>query len=530
MKKIRFIARLDIKGPNVIKGIQFECLRVVGKPDEMTKHYYEQGADELVYIDTVANLYQRDNLVHIVDKASESIFIPFTVGGGVRTIDNIRELLQAGADKVAINTEATKNMQLVSEAVKVFGSQCIVVSIEAKRVGPGRWEAYVDNGRQSTGLDAVEWAKKVEALGAGEILLTSVDMDGTERGFDLELIKAVSDAVSISLIVSGGAGNSSDVSECVSLGNVDGVACGSMLHYNKYHIDEIKEELAKKGISVRRDPNVKKVNTNPYQQYDITNYNKFTLNQLQGDREKIGSEEAKIFNIRTKKCEDDHDYEIGIINCGINNVKSVLKAFERIEKKAKIINTSSEILSSKYLVLPGVGAFEYGMDKLDKLGLIKPLKEKVQAGTPILGICLGMQLLFSESEEFGLHKGLDIIPGRVISFKSSDEIKVKGYKVPHIGWNKIKYPSFVDDAFNWDNTILKETELDSSVYFVHSFYPVPDNSKDVIATAECGGQEFCAVVKHGNITATQFHPEKSGEIGIKMVERFCRKIAQDCIR
>src|SRR3989338_10018352 len=206
MKK-RIIARLDVKGPNVIKGIQFECLRVMGKPEDLAREYYLQGADELIYLDTVASLYQRNNLLNIVRQASENIFIPFTAGGGVRSISDIRSLLSAGAEKVAINTAATKNPNLIRQAARMFGSQCIVLSIEAKQIAPGRWEAYTDNGRNRTGLDVLKWAKRAEYLGAGEILLTSVDMEGTERGFDLELVEAVSKAVSIPVIASGGAGS-----------------------------------------------------------------------------------------------------------------------------------------------------------------------------------------------------------------------------------------------------------------------------------------------------------------------------------
>ena len=529
MKKTRIIARLDIKGQNVIKGIQFECLRVMGQPGEMAKCYYEQGADEIIYLDTVANLYQRNNLIHIVNRSSENIFVPLTVGGGVRSVNDIRELLQAGADKVAINTAATKNMYLIREAANMFGSQCIVVSIEAKRVGSGKWEAYVDNGRQRTGLDVVEWAKKVEGFGAGEILLTSVDMDGTERGFDLELVKAVSNAVSISLVVSGGAGSPSDISKCISSGKIDGIACGSILHYNKYHISGIKRELLNDNVSVRIDLNAKGVVTEPGQKYDITDYNKFTLSHIQSGDDGIDDGD-KVLNVITKWCDGNDDYEIGIINCGINNVKSILKAFEIIGKKAKIIDTPKEVLFSRYLVLPGVGAFECGMNKLQKMNLVRPIRDMVKKGTPLLGICLGMQLLFSESEEFGLHKGLGIIEGRVVPFKDQREVNLEEYKVPHIGWNEIKYPSFMKNIVSWENTVLRDTEECSDVYFVHSFYCIPSGLSDIVATAEYGGQEFCAVIKCGNVTAMQFHPEKSGSMGLKMLEVFCSEGSKNLIK
>jgi len=251
MKKPRIIARIDVKGPNVIKGVHLECLRVVGEPGDLAEKYYSQGADELIYMDIVASLYGRDNLLEIVHQASDKIFIPFTVGGGIRTIRDIKEFLKAGADKVAINTAATKNPQLITEASKMFGSQCIVVSIEAKRSLDGSWEAFTDNGRERTGLNVIEWAKEVELLGAGEILLTSIDQEVTRKGYDLELIKSVAKSVSIPVIASGGAGDVLDIKECLQEGNVDALAVASILHYNKTNIKEIKSNLLEDGILVR---------------------------------------------------------------------------------------------------------------------------------------------------------------------------------------------------------------------------------------------------------------------------------------
>lgn len=542
MKKPRVIARLDVKGLNVIKGIHLECLRVVGNPGKMAEQYYLQGADELIYLDIVANLYRRKNLLKIVNEASESIFIPFTAGGGVRTLNDIRALLEAGADKVAINTAATKNPELITKAAKMFGSQCIVVSIEAIKIGQDKWEAYTDNGREKTGLDAIEWAKRAEELGAGEILLTSIDMEGTENGFDLDLIKKVTGAVSIPVIASGGAGKIEDFEICFKEGNADAVATASLLHYKKYGVDEIKERILDKGIPLRRLQNAVKIPINPDKKYDITNYVKFTLDQLKnenaydiengktwvadklkGDYLDKGSQNNKNGEKQDKKKEESlDDYDIGVIDCGINNLKSILKAFEKIGKRAKKVSTPENIMKSKALVLPGVGAFKKGMDALNKKRLIEPIKQKVREGTPLLGICLGMQLLFSESEEFGVHKGLDLIPGRVISLKSPNELKIYNYRLPHIGWNELKKPSFKEDK-EWDNTLLTDTSIGAHVYFVHSFYPVPEDKNNILAVAEYGNQEFCAVVKKDNISATQFHPERSGTLGLQMIKSFCEE-------
>lgn len=251
MSRVRLIPRLDIKGPNLIKGIHLEGLRVLGDPQVFAQMYYEQGADELIYMDIVASLYGRNNLTDIVRRTTENVFIPLTIGGGLRTVEDVREILRAGADKVAINTAATKNPQLISEVAMKFGSQCMVLSIEAKRAAPGRWEAYVDNGREHTGLDVVEWAVRGVSLGAGEILLTSVDQEGTQRGFDLELIRQVSEAVSVPVIASGGMGSLEHFQDVVTKGKADAVAMAHVLHYKKTNLLELRESALKNGIEVR---------------------------------------------------------------------------------------------------------------------------------------------------------------------------------------------------------------------------------------------------------------------------------------
>lgn len=252
MKHIRVIPRLDVKGPNVVKGIHLEGLRIIGKPGDIAQQYYEQGADELLYIDTVASLYGRNNLLDIVRQAAERIFIPLTVGGGIRSIEDINLLLRAGADKVALNTAATKNPKLITEASKRFGSQCIVVQIEAKYRSGGHWENYTENGRTPTGLDVVEWAQRVADLGAGEILLTSIDREGTEKGYEVELVRKIAKLVPIPVIASGGAGSPADVVSCVRDGSADAVAAAAILHYNQYPLQDIKQALAAAGFGVRR--------------------------------------------------------------------------------------------------------------------------------------------------------------------------------------------------------------------------------------------------------------------------------------
>jgi len=229
---IRIIPRLDIKGPNLVKGIHLEGLRVLGKPEHFARYYYENGADELLYMDAVASLYNRNNLLHIVERTAREVFIPLTVGGGLRTVEDIRAVLRAGADKVSLNTAAIRRPELIREAAKAFGSSTIVVSIEAIRQKDGSYKCYTDCGRQETGVDAFEWAVRAAELGAGEILVTSVDREGTGLGFDLELTRRIAEAVSVPVIACGGAGKPEHVYDVITQGRAQAVCIASMFHYN----------------------------------------------------------------------------------------------------------------------------------------------------------------------------------------------------------------------------------------------------------------------------------------------------------
>lgn len=252
MSNLRLIPRLDIKGANLIKGIRLEGLRVMGDPQEFALRYYEGGADELIYMDIVASLYGRNNLSDIVSRAAENVYIPITVGGGIRSVEDARHILRSGADKVAVNTAAIAKPELISEIAHRFGTQAMVLSIEAKQVAPGRWEAYTDNGRERTGIDVVEWAAKGVALGAGEILLTSVDREGTRKGFDVGLVKAVSTAVSVPVIASGGMGGTDDMLNVVAEGKADAVAMADILHYNRATLNNIRQVALDSKLSVRK--------------------------------------------------------------------------------------------------------------------------------------------------------------------------------------------------------------------------------------------------------------------------------------
>ena len=252
MSHVRIIARLDIKGPNLIKGIHLEGLRVVGDPHEHALRYYAEGADELLFIDIVASLYQRNNLSDIIKRTADRIYVPITVGGGIRSLDNVSQMMHSGADKVAINTAAIARPELITEVARRYGSQCMVLGIEAKRVAPGRWEAYTDNGRERTGQDVVEWARRAVDLGAGEILLTSVDQEGTRKGFDVELVRAVSQAVGVPVIASGGMGSVEHLVDVVKRGGADAVAMADVLHYKRIELPQIRRHALEQGLNVRQ--------------------------------------------------------------------------------------------------------------------------------------------------------------------------------------------------------------------------------------------------------------------------------------
>ena len=247
----RIIPCLDVTAGRVVKGISFVELRDAGDPVEIARRYDEQGADELTFLDITASSDDRGILFRIIEQVAEQVFIPLTVGGGVRAVQDVRDLLNAGADKVSINTSAVMNPQLVADAAARYGSQCIVVAIDAKQVSTGRWEVFTHGGRKATGLDVVEWAQKMQTLGAGEILLTSMDRDGQKSGFDLALTRAVTDALDIPLIASGGVGNLQHLADGVKQGGADAVLAASIFHYGEYTVQQAKQFMAQQGIEVR---------------------------------------------------------------------------------------------------------------------------------------------------------------------------------------------------------------------------------------------------------------------------------------
>ena len=248
----RIIPCLDVKDGRVVKGVNFVELRDAGDPVEISRKYDEQGADELTFLDITASSDNRDLILSVIERVAEQVFIPLTVGGGVREVQDVRRLLNAGADKISINTAAIKDPTLVAKTADRYGSQCIIVAIDAKRTANGHWEVFTHGGRNATGLNAIDWAIKVTELGAGEILLTSMDKDGTKSGFDLELTRAISDAVPVPVIASGGVGNLQHLADGILIGGADAVLAASIFHYGEYTVKEAKNYLSERGIEVRK--------------------------------------------------------------------------------------------------------------------------------------------------------------------------------------------------------------------------------------------------------------------------------------
>ena len=251
MPAARVIARLDVKGPNLVKGIHLEGLRVMGDPQQFAQRYYAEGADEILYVDTVASLYGRNNILEVVRRTAAAVFVPMTVAGGLRRLEDVRDALRSGADKVAINTAAVARPALIREVSLAFGSQCMVLSVQTKKIAPDRWEAYTDNGRERSGRDALEWACQGVELGAGELLITSVDREGTQKGMDLEFLTRITARVDVPVIAGGGAGTPEHACRAITEAGADAVAIASMLHYGKYTVGEIKARLAQADVPVR---------------------------------------------------------------------------------------------------------------------------------------------------------------------------------------------------------------------------------------------------------------------------------------
>ena len=513
-KYIRIIPKLDIKGPNLVKGIHLEGLRVLGKPEDFARRYYHDGADELIYIDLVASLYGRSNLIEIVQRIANQIFIPLTVGGGVRTLDDMHRLLRAGADKIAINTALFKDIDLLEKGALIYGSQCMVVYIEARKNASGIYECMHTNARENSGVEVLAWVKKVEEKGAGEIFLTFVDTEGTGEGVDCNFLKQLIPEVSIPVIVNGGYGNNTHILEAVKQG-ADAVSAASIFHYHE--LKKLEET----------SPRETEGNT-AYIELTRSGHTRFLKEKI----EPVGIEKVKLDILSAgepcrmekfdgccfERIQKKHHSRVVVVDYQMGNIFSLCRALKKVGAQVVVTSDPKVVSGADYLVLPGVGAFPRAMENLCEKELAEPVLRHVQKGNPLLGICLGMQLLFSQSEEMVLSKGLDILRGNVtLLFKGRSGPHLK---LPHIGWNKLNTCKTQEEITTWNNTIFKTVESGDFAYFVHSYAVKDMDDSALLLMTDYGGEQFCSAVQKENVAGCQFHPELSGITGLNILQQF----------
>lgn len=470
----RLIARLDIKGSRLIKGIRFEGLRVLGDPSMAALRYAEAGADELLYLDAVASLYGRNGLADLLRRTSREVFIPITAGGGVRSVADAAALLAAGADKITVNTAALRRPELLTELAEAFGSQCVVASIQARRNGPGSWVAMAEAGRERSGQEVLAWMERVQQLGAGEILLTSVDQDGTCAGPDQELQLAAAAMSKVPLVFGGGFASTDQVLLSLQDPRVAAVCVGAALHRNQLELAALKRELAAAPaqLSIRLATSAAESSAGS------------GFQNLAGQR-------------------------IGVVDYGMGNQQSLINALEHLGARAVLSSEPEMLQECGLLALPGVGAFPQGMAQLQNRGLDSWLKQWVAAGHPLLGICLGMQMLFESGEEFGHTAGLGLLNGQVLPLPSYDELG-ESVVLPHMGWNRV-LPGV---AWNYDPPAEPLNQ-----YFVHSYVATGVDPDAVLLNCRYGHHSFVAGVHHDNLIGLQFHPERSGSSGLYLLSK-----------
>lgn len=473
----RVIARIDVKGTRLIKGIQFEGLRVIGDAWETSKKYSSSGIDEIFYSDAVASLYERNSLSKILKKTSRGSFIPITAGGGIRTVEDGRRLLANGADKLAINTHAVKNPNLINQLAETFGKQCVVVSVQARRSIDGNgWSVMIESGRERSDKILIDWILEVQDRGAGEIFLTSVDQDGMGKGPDSELINSVDNFVSVPLVVGGGFSTLDQIKNLFNTNKAPtGVAIGWAFHNSNLKIKDVKDVMKKENIIIR----------------DIS------LNK-------------KKFSSRNLK--------VSILEYGMGNLESLFNAFKYIGTEVQITDSLEELEKADLVAIPGVGSFPKGISKLKNKNLVPLLEKRFRNKNAVIGICLGMQLLFTKGEEFGETKGLNFFKGNVKKLPTKNNLGEK-ITLPHVGWNKINFKKNHEKYSFQNNDQIYQ-------YFVHSYSPKLDidDIASVLCETEYEGHKFVSAVNKDNIYGLQFHPERSGDMGLVLLNDIITEI------
>ncbi len=468
----RLICRLDIKGSRLIKGYRFEGLRVLGEAYKYAIEYYKLGIDEIFYSDAVASLYGRNSLSDLVKRTKDNINIPITVGGGIRSLEDCTQLLSSGADKLAINTAAIKRPILLTQISEKFGKQCLVLSIQAIRNQSmeSGWEAMIESGRERTGIDVLQWINKSIKLGIGEIFLTSIYNDGTLKGPDNDLLKLVKGIYEVPIIYGGGINLISEVEEVFRSYDISAVSIGLSLHKKNILIEECKKSLSEKGFHMR----------------------------------------GYISNAIKVKSSSKMDVVCCIINYGMGNIHSLYVAIREIGYECIVSQIPDEIEGADVIFLPGVGAFKEGIKNLKDLNLDSLIYNLISKGKIIIGICLGMQLLYENGTEGGECKGLGIFKGSVENLSNYRAICDSNHlKLPHVGWNKIKTEN------NRDLSLIKSLD-DADYYFVHSYGVICDPNY-LIASSNYEDSKFASIVRRDNVIGIQFHPELSGYEGLELI-------------
>lgn len=505
---IRVIPRLDIKGPNLVKGVHLEGLRVLGKPEDFAHKYYMNGADELIYIDLVASLYGRSNLKEIVSRTASNIFIPLTVGGGIRNVDDIRGLLRAGADKVAINTALFSTPELITQGAKTFGSQCIVVYIEAKKMPDGTYTCLHTNARENSGREVVDWVREAVDRGAGEVLLTSEDNEGTGQGYDLELLRLVNEAVDVPVIASGGAGSLEHLIEGAKAIGTGAVSAASMFHYHR--LEELKDTAQYSSEGNTAFIEQSRTKTIAYLEGKIHCLSVPEVKQVLSEN---GFSCRMDFPQEALRCTSADPVDIAVVDYGIGNLFNLERAIHCLTGKNPVITDDKDIIANAdKVILPGVGAFGDGMQNLRNRDLVDTLRKRGAENRPTLGICLGMQLLLSRSFEFGEHEGLGLIPGSVVHMFNGQPADVP---VPHIGWAALE-----QNGRPWLDTEFRNVPDGGSAYFVHTFVARPEDETDILSMTRYGSTHFVSALRRGNVCGCQFHPELSGPDGLAILKAF----------
>ncbi len=473
----RVIARLDVKGSKLIKGKRYEGLRVIGDACEAAKKYASQNIDEIFYSDAVASLYERNGLSEILRKSCQDVFIPITVGGAIRTVEDGRRLLAAGADKLAINTAALKNPQLINDLASTFGKQCVVVSIQARKSSlSNEWDVMVQSGRDRSSKKLIDWIKEIQERGAGEIFLGSVNQDGTGKGADLELIKKVKPHVYIPLVVGGGINSKKNIQEILNIdSNISGFAIGSEFHKNNLSVSEVKEIIKENSFPVRKLPIDK--------------------------------------NIKLKK-----SINVVIVDYSMGNVESLRNGLKNIGANVVLTSDNNLIQKADIVALPGVGSFPEGMRQLKEKNLIDSLKNKILNGGSLIGICLGMQLLFEEGNEYEKCKGLGFIEGNIEKLPNKTK-EGESIILPNVGWNKLtSCQSNIDWYGNLEDNFYQ--------YFVHSYGAIKGeiNPKFGLFKSLHGDCEYFSAVRKNKVIGLQFHPERSGADGLELLVNIIEKL------